>query len=219
MTAVIGVDGGRGGWVVARVELADADGRSVRWDRVADIGAVLATDAAAIGVDMPIGLPAHGRRECDLRAKRRLGRAHSRVFFAPPRPVLDATTYAEAGALHRGAADGLGLSVQTWQLVAKIREVDEVADDARLLEVHPELSFAALAGTVLPSKHNAAGREVRLAALRAQWPGLTGVPAGDDALDALAVAWSAARWWRGEAESVPERPRLDQRGRPMRIVV
>ena len=50
------------------------------------------------------------------------------------------------------------MSVQTWHLVPKIREVDAVADDPRLVEVHPELAFAALAGTGPLASKKTAGR-------------------------------------------------------------
>jgi predicted RNase H-like nuclease len=214
MTRVLGVDGAKGGWVAALVE-----GDHVRWLRLAHIREALTHDVMAIGVDMPIGLPQRGRRECDLLAKRALGRAHPRVFLAPPRDVLDATSYVDAGARHRAHTGGLGLSVQTWHIVERIREVDAVADDPRLVEVHPELSFARLAGEVLVSKHSAAGRVARLQTLRRRWPRLDRLPAGDDALDALAAAWSAERWVQGTAESMPVQAPVDERERPMRIVV
>ena len=226
MTRVLGVDGARGGWVAASVEVDGTSGRvaSVSFLPVPDIAAALASDAAAVGVDMPIGLPDTGRRECDLLAKALLGRAHPRVFLTPPRAVLDAVDYAEAGRAHRELVEGRGLSVQTWHLVPRIREVDAVAGDPRVVEVHPELSFAALGGRVLASKHTVAGRTQRLAVLRAWVPGLGGtipLPAGRvviDALDALAAAWSAARWLAGVARSLPGDPPVDGRGRPMRIV-
>ena len=214
MTRVLGVDGCRGGWVGALVE-----GDQVTWHRFPDIGSAVAMAVDAIGVDMPVGLPARGRRDCDLLAKAALGRAHSRVFLAPPRGVLSAETYDEAGRLHRVLTGGLGMSVQTWHLVPKIREVDEVADDHRLFEVHPELSLAELAGTgPLVSKKTPAGRAARTAVLRGWLPGLADVPAGDDGLDALAAAWSAGRWLAATARSLPEHPAYDERGRPMRIV-
>lgn len=215
MTRVLGLDGARGGWAGALV-----DGATVRWLRLATVDEALALDAEVVGVDMPVGLPAKGRRACDLLAKRALGRAHPRVFLAPPRGTLAATTYAEANRLHRALVGGAGLSVQTWHLVARVREVDRLADDPRLVEVHPELSFAALDGTgaVLPPKKTPAGRAVRLALLRRWLPGLRDVPPGDDGLDALAAAWSAARWARGAARSLPDPPPYDDEGRPMRIV-
>lgn len=216
MTRCLGLDGARGGWVGALV----ADGR-VRWLRFARVIEALALDVEVVGVDMPVGLPATGRRDCDVLAKAFLGRAHPRVFLAPPRGVLAAGTYPDANRLHRQLTGGLGLSVQTWYLVPKVREVDGVADDPRLVEVHPELSFAELGGTgALPSKKTAAGRALRIETLRGWLPDLIAddVPAGDDGLDALAVAWSAHRWLAGAARTVPDHPPYDERGRPMRIV-
>ena len=213
MSAVLGLDGCRGGWIGALVE-----GDQVGWLRLPDIRAALVLDVASVGVDMPLGLPETGRRECDVLAKRELGRAHPRVFLAPPRGVLAASTYALARPLHRDLTGGLGMSAQTWGLVAKIREVDAHADDPRLVEVHPELSFALLAGRVLASKHAAAGLEERRRALQQWLPGLEEVPWGDDGLDALVVAWSATRWLAGSARTLPADPPVDACGRPMRIV-
>jgi predicted RNase H-like nuclease len=141
------------------------------------------------------------------------------VFLAPPRGVLTAATYEEAGRLHRQLTGGLGLSVQTWHLVPKIREVDAVADDPRLVEVHPELSLAALGGAgPLPSKKTAAGRAARVSLLTGWLGDLGELPSGDDGLDALAVAWSAQRWLAGRASALPGVPAYDEIGRPMRIV-
>jgi predicted RNase H-like nuclease len=219
VTRVLGVDGARGGWVAVLTDSADETGDTLAWLRFATITEALALDVDVVAIDMPIGLPAAGRRSCDLLAKQALGRAHPRVFLAPPRDVLAATSYDDAGARHRAHTEGLGLSLQTWHIVDKIREVDAVADDPRLVEVHPELSFAKLAGEVLASKHGPDGRAVRLRALGRGWSGLRDVPPGHDALDALAAAWSGRRWLRGEAESLPGVAPRDDRGRPMRIVV
>ena len=214
MTRVLGVDGCRAGWVGALVE-----GDRVTWHHLPDITAALAMPADVVAVDMPVGLPAYGRRDCDLLAKAVLGRAHSRVFLAPPRGVLAAGSYSDAGRLHRELTGGRGLSVQTWNLVPKIREVDAVADDPRLVEVHPELSLAELAGTgPLPSKKTAAGRAARVSLLTGWVPDLGDLPSGDDGLDALAAAWSGARWLAGRARTLPEHPTYDEIGRPMRIV-
>jgi predicted RNase H-like nuclease len=216
VTRCLGLDGARGGWAGAVV----ADGR-VTWLRLGHVSEALALDVEVIGVDMPVGLPPTGRRACDLLAKQLLGRAHPRVFLTPPRGVLAAADYTAANVRHRELTAGHGLSVQTWHLLPRVREVDEVADDPRLVEVHPELSFAHLTGTgPLPSKKTAAGRAARVEALRGWLPDLAAddVPAGDDGLDALAVAWSAQRWLAGTATTLPADPPYDERGRPMRIV-
>jgi predicted RNase H-like nuclease len=219
VTRILGVDGARGGWSGALTQIDDVLGDGVLWLTFSTIREAVALDVDVIAIDMPIGLPRFGRRLCDVLAKRVLGRAHSRVFFAPPRDVLDASSYDDAATRHRAHTDGFGLSMQTWHIVNKIREVDAVADDPRLVEAHPELSFARLADEVLVSKHKPEGRAVRLGALGRRWPGLRDVPPGQDGVDALAAAWSGERWLRGTAESLPEVVPRDDLGRPMRIVV
>ena len=213
---MLGVDGCPGGWVGARV-----DGHSVEWLLLADVGEILAVPAAAVGIDMPIGLPAAGSRRCDVAARARLGSRRSSVFPAPVRAVLAADSYVDACARSREVS-GRGLSVQAWNLVPRIRDLDGAAvDHDRVVEVHPEVVFAWLAGP-LPGKKTAAGVLGREAALRAWLPG--GWPPAprpariDDALDALACAWTAARWRDGTAE-VLGAGEVDARGIPMRIVV
>ena len=207
---------------------------SVTW-HAGSLASLLTLPARVVAVDIPLGLPVDGRRRaCDVAARARLGAQRSSVFFAPPSVVLSAADHQEASALSR-AAGSVGLSEQTWNLVPKIREAS-LLDDPRLLEAHPELSFRAL-GPVSASKKTAAGRAERLALLRGWLPGvslptplptcqsvgspgvagaLTARAKADDCLDALACAWTAARWLRGEAEVLgEERPA----GRLARIVV
>lgn len=219
---MLGVDGCPGGWVGALVPVSPADG--VEWRRLADAAAVVAARAAAVGVDIPVGLPEAGPRACDVAARRRLRRCGSRVFPAPVRAVLAARSYPEACAISR-AASGKALSRQTWNIVGKIREFDTVLSpdlQARVVEVHPEVSFALLAGTPLAPKRTAAGRDQRRAAVQTWLPGveLPGWARPDDALDALAAAWSARRWLAGHAEVLPSAdPPRDARGLRMEIVV
>ena len=227
---VLGVDARRGGWACALVEIAggSAARTPVRWLALPTLVEVLALPADAVGVDIPIGLPQRGRRACDLAAKALLGAAHARVFLTPPRAVLDAADHASASALHRNLVDGKGLSLQTWDVLGKVAEADAALADSdaavhgRVVEVHPELSFAALAGHPLGPKRTPSGRAARIAALGTWLPRLpTGdVPPGDDHLDALAAAWSAARWRAGMATVLPDGVVLrDVLGVPQRIVV
>jgi len=213
--AVLGVDGCPGGWIGALVT-----GGSVEWLLLPDAAAVLAVSASAVGIDIPIGLPAEGPRACDVAARALLGPRRSSVFPAPVRDVLAATSYADACDLSR-AASGRALSVQAWNLVPRIADVDAATvEHARVVEVHPEVVFARLAG-VLPPKKTAEGAALRVAALTswlpAGWPPPPRPARPDDALDALACAWTAARWLRGEAEVLGGEP--DDTGTPMRIVV
>jgi predicted RNase H-like nuclease len=225
--SVLGFDGCRAGWVGAYVV-----GRRVRWVIAPDATgiAACATDlgVATTGIDIPIGLKAHGPRTCDIAARARLGRAGSSVFPAPVRGVLGATTYPEACARSLAATDPpRAISWQTWNLVGKIRDVDrafdELAPGHRLVEVHPEVSFRALDARVAASKHTPAGTAQRVDALRtvvdidralADRP-RRGV-ALDDVLDACAVAWSAARVADGTAEFLGDGG-CDALGRTMHI--
>ena len=219
----LGVDGCPGGWVGALL-----DGAQVRWLLLSDASAVLAAadEAAATGVDMPTGLAAAGPRRCDIEARARLGARRSSVFPAPVRAVLGATTYEAACAASR-AASGRALSLQAWHLVPRIADLDHALPDGGLpwlAEMHPELSFATMTGAPLPPKKTAEGRAARVEALQRWLPDLrlTEVPRPartEDALDALAVAWSARRWRQGEATTLPDPYDVDERGLPMRIVV
>ena len=221
--AVLGIDGCPGGWVGALV----ADDRTT-W-HAGTFTDLLALDADVVAVDIPIGLPTGAaRRRADVEARAALGRARSSVFFAPPRVVLEAGDQPDATRLSR-AAGSTGVSIQTFHLLAKVAEVDallrtDARTAARVVEVHPEVSFRRLAGvSVLPSKRTPAGCSARLDALRTWLPDVQ-VPAPmpgrsrtDDCLDALVCAWTAERWADGTADVL--RDEVDGLGVPMRIVV
>ena len=221
MAVVLGADGvSRNRWVVA--ELAPSS--PVAWHLVTGAAAVLdladALGAAAVALDVPIGLPASGRRRCDEEAYAALGARRSSVFMTPPRHVLDHDRYAAA----RAASPGL--TAQAFALIARIRDVDTVLRGAgpgghdRVVECHPELVFKAMTGTDLARKKSARGALDRIEALTAA--GLVDVrdapdEAGlDDALDAMACAWTAARWASGTARVLGGEG--DALGVPMRIV-
>ncbi|ELZ99012.1 hypothetical protein C440_01610 [Haloferax mucosum ATCC BAA-1512] len=230
---VVGVDGCSAGWVCAR---ASPDGVAI--EVVPDFEAVcdfaVAHEAERVLVDIPIGLSATDRRDCDREARHRLGSRASTVFFAPVRAVLDADSHADANARNR-ARCGSGLSIQAWQLVPKIRDVDSVLRARpdvrdRVFEAHPELVFAAFAGEPLAeSKSTQVGRVRRLDLLRTAFP--DGDPetvyrktlsrtlrrdvARDDILDALALAVAA----RYPLETLPANPPRDAVGLTMAIHV
>lgn len=226
---VLGADGCPGAWVVAELgtpPTGAAGSPTVRWHLAEDAAQLLAlaqrTGAAAVALDVPIGLPEGDRRACDAAARTELagGRASS-VFPAPPRRVLPCSSYAEARAVVPW------LSAQTWALVDRIRDADGALRATGpgvhdlVVECHPEVSFRALTGRVLPRKRSAPGALARLTALRQVCgelaPDAPVQAALDDALDALVCAWTARRWAAGTARVLGgER---DATGTPMRIVV
>jgi predicted RNase H-like nuclease len=196
--AVTGVDGCAGGWVAVMLSVGGA---------VTSVTVAAALDgltlAGVVGIDMPHGLLGAGWRDADRLARRALGRRGVTVFAIPPRPVWECATYAEASQVCRDLT-GKGFSVQAWGLRRKIAEADtwrrrasSVVSPVRLYEVHPELSFAVMAGAPLAdSKHTRAGLAARRELLARE--GITLPPkvagaAEDDLLDAAAVAWSARR--------------------------
>jgi predicted RNase H-like nuclease len=232
---LVGVDGCRGGWVLA---MSDESLSTLSFAVANDLGPLFAradTDNVLIAVDMPIGLSDDGPRACDLAARRLLGRPRgSSVFPAPCRGALAATTYPRACALSRRGL-GVALSLECFNILPKIREVDALmtpARQTRVREVHPELVFALLAGTgrgLVPPKRTPEGERLRRRLLRGVAPrfdpvtvrrrlGLSRV-SRDDVIDAVACLVAAARIRRGEARVLPDGtvPR-DARGLRMEIV-
>jgi predicted RNase H-like nuclease len=206
-----GIDGCPGGWISAYL----VDG-GVTWAfaAVADISTLLPAGVCT-GVDMPIGLLDCGLRPCDAEARRDLPGAASRVFTTPPRPVLELgpdAPNAQAQALSR-TLTGQGVSRQALNLAPRILALDTALrglPEHRVVEVHPELAFAELAGRVLDRKKTLEGAQQRLDALRTWLPDVDEVLAARpphvpavDALDALAALWSAVRWRDGRARTVP----------------
>jgi predicted RNase H-like nuclease len=120
------------------------------------------------------------------------------------------------------------MSAQAYGIVAAVRQVDAAlspSDEPRVVEAHPELAFCLMGGGAgLPGKRTTRGVGTRLKLLR-QWRAdvldlLEAAPPVarlDDALDALACAWVAERWLRGDATVVGDGAR-DSRGLVMRIV-
>ena len=118
-----------------------------------------------IAIDIPIGLARNGNRMCDKRARTLLGAPRSgSVFSAPPRDVLRANSYVDA-CDRSFAVCGKRISRQVFGILAKIRDVDAELQKAapliaRVHEVHPEVSFAVMAGGE-PMRHSDADRRLR----------------------------------------------------------
>jgi predicted RNase H-like nuclease len=200
----IGADAARGGWIA----VALVDGRFEDAVLERRFPGVLERfgDADMFGVDVPIGLPEPGvRRRADVEARTVVGGRRSSVFFTPPRGALEAPTYRDARAVAPST------SAQGWALRTAILDVARI-DDKRVREVHPEVSFAVLAGAPLAfAKRTWNGQHERLTLLRRA--GITipkrldaGLVPVDDVLDATVASWTAARIVRGEHVTIPSDP-------------
>ncbi len=227
---IAGVDGCKAGWFVAfrdktRTDCFVAENAVELADRLEGFDAV--------GIDIPVGLPDRGNRECETLARKTLSpRRTSSVFSAPIRPVLDVDDYRKACEL-RFRLEGKRMSKQSFFIMPKIADVDRLVR-ARpsfgrpLHEVHPEVSFAALAGEpMLHAKRTREGFDERRRLLdrvhppRALDRALAAYPrtsvARDDVLDAFAVLWSAARIAERSATRLPASPVYDEYGIDMAI--
>jgi predicted RNase H-like nuclease len=195
---VAGVDGTKGGWVAVVLE----DGRfsSDRLLRQVEADFAELGDVEVVGIDVPIGF---GPREADRAARAFLSGAASTVFSTPPRELLEGKF-----------GPGLGISAQAHALGPRILHVTQrAASDARIHEVHPEVSFRAMNGRhpLRDRKKSAGGALERIELLRRH--GIELVQLGeasaaplDDVLDAAAAAWTAWRIATGAASCLPDPP-------------
>ena len=230
--AAIGVDGCKAGWFYFRFA------ESALTFGVVESFADLMKDVVAddcILVDIPIGLLERGRREraCDVAARAALSpKRGASVFSAPARQALRARSYEEALAKNKRAL-GRGLSRQTWGIVPKVREVDELlakSETARhvVRETHPEICFWGLLGG--PMEHTKKTRDgflERLNILKLIEPAAEQMIAAaflthggyeaarDDIVDAFVAALCARS--ASELMTLPQEPELDRRGLRMEI--
>ncbi len=177
----------------------------------------LGTSLQAIGVDIPIGLVDGPVRSVDVAARAYVGPRRSSVFPAPHPTVVHLEDHAEVNR----ALVAMGhprISVQGFNLFPRIREAAELAADERVFEGFPEAAFRALAGRPLTaSKKTWNGLTERRALLASASPAIVipdalgppGAVPADDVVDAVAVAWSARRYARGEAEPHGDPSELD----------
>lgn len=230
----IGVDGCRAGWFY--VGLAESEA----WDmgvaaKVSDLLCHL-NKAKLILIDIPIGLREKEKQErlCDAEARRILGRARGgSVFPAPVRRALKCSTYEQASEMNKQHT-GRALSRQSWNIVGRINEIDELMHrhkNRRIVkEMHPEICFWGLnkRRVMRYSKKTKEGFSERLNVLRRHCSVSDLIVDGglgrfmrrevlrDDILDALSGAVTA-RLWRFLA-TVPAEPEVDSLGLPMEMV-
>ena len=141
---VAGADGCRAGWLCVE----DCKGRLTGhiFKSFSELLAALPS-ASVITIDIPIGLPEQGKRDCDVAARFHLGRPRaSSVFPTPVLGILHEEKYSVANLRHRDI-DGRGLSRQAFAILPKIREVN--------VRLQPN-----------PASSNASGKSIPKSALR-----------------------------------------------------
>lgn len=227
---VLGVDACPGGWVGV---VLDSERRATVFVDATISGLVAlvreTTPVGVVAIDIPIGLPDSSGRLADSEARKELVGKSSSLFPTPVRAALEAGSYAAAREANLAATDGrTSVSAQAYALREKVLQVDAWVcsrPGVEVVEVHPELSFARMAGApVLASKKDPDGVRARREALAAHGivapPWFRGAGFGeDDLLDACAAAWSAVRHSLGLSESFPATPEVFGDGIPAAIRV
>jgi predicted RNase H-like nuclease len=232
----VGADGCRAGWFAIKVtednywETAVFQDVSSLWDKY--------SNASIILLDIPIGLreKCSLERTCDIEARRLLGfPRRTSVFPVPCRPAILAKTYEKARDINEQTT-GRGLSLQTWYIIPKIREVDILLtknESTRtcIREIHPEICFWALAGRqpMQYSKRSEEGILERKKVLQSVYPYTNDIidhaldsyrrneVAKDDILDALSAVITAITGIESLI-SIPEIPEHDPKGLHMEMV-
>lgn len=211
MTTFVGIDGIPGGWVAVYL----SDNGDQRFAYAKSAARLLADPYDRAMIDMPIGLPERGYRQCDIEARALVG---PRVFLGARWGVWNFKTLGEANA-HYWNQEGVGrgISMQLFCIREKLQELNEVPVPPRLFEAHPEMIFWRIAGRVLASKNTAKGRAERIEILKEKgigrvqrWLGQrhgTGI-GRDDLIDACACALAA----RDSTGRVPTNGNLINRG-------
>jgi predicted RNase H-like nuclease len=220
---VVGVDACKGGWIAVVKRDENITAHVIEY--ISFLNA-LVPDARVIAIDIPIGLLSEGVRTADIEGRKALEHRQSTLFVVPVRQALMAATPDEATRISKNSG-GPGISRQSFGLKEKILQVDSwlAIAPCPVYEVHPELSFKEMTGTVLTSsKKTWSGMRARREALLREGISLdeVAVEAGskcatDDMLDAGAAVWSAERILDGRARSIPLVPQRSPEGRDIAI--
>jgi predicted RNase H-like nuclease len=224
LSQIIGIDGCKSGWFSVWQNPDDSIQSSI-FSTLNHLKDFFNDEAhLIIGIDMPVVLSDFIPREADQLARKLLSKKASSVFTAPTPEMLEQPNYERASYVSKRLF-GKSMSLQSWYLFPKIKDVQTIIHDAHisLYEIHPELSFRAMnhEEVILESKKSKEGFEIRNALLRRHFESFNFesirnlYPRKDvmdnDILDAMAVLWSARRIKANEASflpKIPEKPNM-----------
>ncbi|MCW8107126.1 DUF429 domain-containing protein [Alteromonas ponticola] len=229
-----GVDGCKSGWFYVA-----SDGKQFLVGIVSSVTELISLfpEMGRIVIDIPIGLHDKGSepRACDIAARKLLKPRGSTVFPSPVRPCIYAESYSEACEISE-LLTGKKLSKQSYHILNKIREVDDLLNDNQKLrfvitEAHPELGFCMLNSgrPLLTRKKRTEGIQQRLSLLTKHLDiskeiyekALGRFPrkylARDDIVDAL-MCLCIALTPEEKLKTVPAVPIYDDSGLPMQML-
>ncbi|WP_405198449.1 DUF429 domain-containing protein [Christiangramia sp. LLG6405-1] len=139
----VGVDGCKYGWVSVCFSTEEI----IAVENIENLISYYPAQAL-IFIDVPIGLKSEKNklRNCEELARQLLPKNRkSSIFPVPCRESLQAETYSEASYINK-AILGKGISMQTWFIISKIKEIDQFLvqnkqERNNIKESHPEISF------------------------------------------------------------------------------
>ena len=216
---MIGIDGCKSGWFAVWQNQDEVIDTAIfkSLNNLKDF--FIESNQLIIGIDMPVILSEVMPREADQLARKLLSKKASSVFTAPTPEMLDQPNYEKASLISKRLI-GKSMSLQSWYLFPKIKDVQTVihCENIKLFEIHPEVSFRAMNNekVVLASKKTAEGFDIRKSLLdkhflnfnfdvirnKYQKKDLM----DNDILDALVVFWSARRIVNNQASYLPKTP-------------
>jgi len=216
---VIGIDGCKSGWFAVWQNQDEVIDTAIfkSLNNLKDF--FIESNQLIIGIDMPVILSEVMPREADQLARKLLSKKASSVFTAPTPEMLDQPNYEKASLISKRLI-GKSMSLQSWYLFPKIRDVQTVIhyENIKLFEIHPEVSFRAMNNekVILESKKTTEGFEIRKSlldkhflnfnfdAIRNKYQKKDVM--NNDILDALVVLWSAKRIVNNQASYLPMTP-------------
>ena len=232
MKKIAGIDGSKGGWVC--VSGYENNYKELKFEKLKEFNDIKSENFNLVLVDIPIGLDIDlkkGGRIVDKLARKELLTNKSSIFNAPSRLVLEATNYEEANKINKNK--GMGLSKQSWNLVKKIKEVDEFirnSNKTAIFESHPEIIFQVMKrDKVSTKKKNDEGIIERRNLLEKNGFNKVFLERNlsakdsfykkDDFIDACSLFWSANRAIAKTEVKIPNDIVLDSEGIIMQIKV
>lgn len=228
---LIGIDGCKYGWVAVSSEGVSAN----LFKNLKEVIRFY-PDNSLFMIDIPVGLADADSKErnCEVTARRILSKKRkASVFAVPSRESIYASSYEEANKLNREILNK-GISKQSWGIVPKIRELDELLRHdngliSKIKESHPEVAFHFLNNqqSMEYSKKSEMGLKERLQLLstysdRAEFIFNNSMSAfkrkhvsADDILDSICLAVTLEKMVY--SNSIFENRNLDSLGIPMKI--
>jgi len=216
---VIGIDGCKSGWFTVWQNQDETIETAIfkSLNNLKDF--FIGSNQLIIGIDMPVILSEVMPREADQLARKLLSKKASSVFTAPTPEMLDQPNYEKASLISKRLI-GKSMSLQSWYLFPKIRDVQTVihCENIKLFEIHPEVSFRAMNNekVILESKKSNEGFEIRKSLLDKHFLNFNfdvirnkyqkKDVMDNDILDALVVLWSAKKIVSNQASYLPKTP-------------